>query len=56
MLVIMTANILEFQNDTQVPSQVETITTDGQGHPINVYFVWKIRILKHVCQFWCILP
>ena len=39
----------------QLPSKVETSNTEGQGRPINVYFVWKIRNLKHFYQFLCII-
>ena len=38
-LVRVTANILKFTTNTQLPSKVETINTEGQGRPISVYFV-----------------
>ena len=37
---------------TQLPSKVEILNTDGQGHPISVYFIWKIRNLKPFLQVW----
>ena len=39
MLVRVTANILNFTFNTQLPSKIEILNTEGQGRPISVYFV-----------------
>ena len=49
MLIRVTANILKFYNYTQLPSKVENINTEGQGRPINVYFVGKIWKIWSIC-------